>query len=123
MPIPRIPTRRSRGCGSSSGGAATPPPEPEPTKEKGKAPAVPERDSPENPFLFGGSPASVPASEDPESPVPRTPKKHVEMPTITYVLCVSATFTPYPCPFGRTRFPPPIATTTDVWILLLTAAA
>ncbi|KAI9058019.1 hypothetical protein FKP32DRAFT_1582522 [Trametes sanguinea] len=64
---------------------ATPPPEPEPTKEKGKAPAAPERDSPENPFLFGGSPASVPASEDPESPVPRTPKKHVEMPTITYV--------------------------------------
>ncbi|KAI8986788.1 hypothetical protein BD414DRAFT_415919 [Trametes punicea] len=64
---------------------ATPPPEPEPSKEKGKAPAQPERDSPNNPFLIGDSPDSVPASEDLDSPGPRTPKKHVEKPTMTYV--------------------------------------
>ncbi|KAI0353414.1 hypothetical protein OH77DRAFT_1553782 [Trametes cingulata] len=64
---------------------ATPPPEPKESKQKGKATALPERDSPNNPFLVGDSPASVPPSEDLSSPEPRTPKKHVEKPTITYV--------------------------------------
>ncbi|KAI0367224.1 hypothetical protein BV20DRAFT_1045743 [Pilatotrama ljubarskyi] len=64
---------------------ATPPPEPKERKQKGKATALPERDSPNNPFLVGDSPASVPLSEDLSSPEPRTPKKHVEKPTITYV--------------------------------------
>ncbi|CDO73907.1 hypothetical protein BN946_scf185016.g64 [Trametes cinnabarina] len=64
---------------------ATPPPEPQRSKDKGKAPALPERDSPNNPFLSGDSPASVPPSEGPDSPLLRTPQKHVEKPTITYV--------------------------------------
>ncbi|KAI0634998.1 hypothetical protein C8Q77DRAFT_1156356 [Trametes polyzona] len=62
---------------------ATPPPEPKPSKEKGKE--LPERDSPNNPFLVNDSPGSVPQSEDLSSPEPRTPKKHVENPTLTYV--------------------------------------
>lgn len=63
---------------------ATPPP---PPKSKTKGKELPERDSPNNPFLTDGSPASVPASgEDLSSPEPRTPQKHVEKPTLTYVL-------------------------------------
>ncbi|TBU55071.1 hypothetical protein BD310DRAFT_711797 [Dichomitus squalens] len=60
---------------------ATPPPEP--VKEKGKG--FPERDSPNNPFLADDSPGSVPASDVQSSPEPRTPQKHVEKPTLTYV--------------------------------------
>lgn len=65
---------------------ATPPPEPKPRKEKSKG--LPERDSPNNPFLFGDSPGSVPPSEEYSSPEPHTPKKRGEKPTIAYVLCV-----------------------------------
>ncbi|KAJ8482360.1 hypothetical protein ONZ51_g5403 [Trametes cubensis] len=64
---------------------ATPPPEPAPSKEKGKAPEHPERDSPHNPFLVTDSPASGPPSDVLSSPEPRTPRKHVEPPTLTYV--------------------------------------
>ncbi|KAI1796935.1 hypothetical protein LXA43DRAFT_878817 [Ganoderma leucocontextum] len=62
---------------------ATPPPEPKLTKEKGKA--LPERDSPNNPFLADDSPASVPASDGQSSPEPKTPQKRAEKPTLTYV--------------------------------------
>ena len=65
----------------------TPPPEPVKEEEKGKA--LPERDSPNNPFLADDSPGSIPSSEVQSSPEPRTPKKHAEKPTLTYVLYVS----------------------------------
>ncbi|KAI0700663.1 hypothetical protein C8T65DRAFT_741993 [Cerioporus squamosus] len=52
-------------------------------ERKDKKPALPERDSPNNPFLADSSPGSVPATDS--SPEPRTPKKHVEKPTITMV--------------------------------------
>ena len=65
---------------------ATPPP-PEPTKkEKGKV--LPERDSPNNPFLADDSPASADVSGDQTSPEPKTPQKREEKPTLTYVLYV-----------------------------------
>ncbi|KAI0646142.1 hypothetical protein C8Q79DRAFT_926176 [Trametes meyenii] len=62
---------------------ATPPPEPKPSKQKGKG--LPERDSPNNPFLADDSPGSVPPSEIFTSPEPHTPKKQAEKPTVTYV--------------------------------------
>ncbi|KAM5537241.1 hypothetical protein V8D89_009174 [Ganoderma adspersum] len=63
---------------------ATPPP-PEPTKEKEKGKALPERDSPNNPFLADDSPVSAGASGDQSSPEPKTPQKREEKPTLTYV--------------------------------------
>ncbi len=63
---------------------ATPPPEPTKAKDKGKA--LPERDSPNNPFLADDSPPSVGASGDQSSPEPKTPQKLAEKPTLTYVL-------------------------------------
>ena len=68
---------------------ATPPP-PEPTKEKEKGKALPERDSPNNPFLADDSPVSAGASGDHSSPEPKTPQKREEKPTLTYVLYVSS---------------------------------
>ncbi|RPD52535.1 hypothetical protein L226DRAFT_520383 [Lentinus tigrinus ALCF2SS1-7] len=67
---------------------ATPPPTTHKTREKarekkGKLPVVPERDSPNNPFLEDSPAGSVPATDS--SPEPRTPKKHVEKPTISMV--------------------------------------
>ncbi|KAI0827013.1 hypothetical protein BC628DRAFT_1338467 [Trametes gibbosa] len=62
---------------------ATPPPAPQSRKQKEKV--LPERDSPNNPFLFGDSPGALPPSDELSSPEPRTPKKHVEKPTVTYV--------------------------------------
>ncbi|RDX42016.1 hypothetical protein OH76DRAFT_1422766 [Lentinus brumalis] len=65
---------------------ATPPPTTHKAKEKEKKvkkPGLPERDSPNNPFLEDSSPAPVPAIDT--SSEPRTPKKHVEKPTITMV--------------------------------------
>ena len=68
---------------------ATPPPSTRPRKIKDKGTGLPERDSPNNPFLVDSSPGSVPASgDDLSSPEPRTPQKHVEKPTITVVLYV-----------------------------------
>lgn len=66
---------------------ATPPP-PEPIKEKEKGKALPERDSPNNPFLADDSPVSAGASGDHSSPEPKTPQKREEKPTLTYVLYV-----------------------------------
>ena len=69
---------------------ATPPPTTHKAKQKEKKriirPGLPERDSPNNPFLEDSPGGSVPATDS--SPEPRTPKKHIEKPTITMVLYV-----------------------------------
>ena len=62
----------------------SPPLQPKPSKAKGKE--LPQRDSPNSAFLADGSAPS--SSEYLSSPEPRTQKKHVEKPVITYVLCV-----------------------------------
>lgn len=46
---------------------------------------LPERDSPNNPFLVESTPDDEPDSSPPQ---PITPLQHVEKPTLTYVLCV-----------------------------------
>ncbi|KAH9855705.1 hypothetical protein C2E23DRAFT_857833 [Lenzites betulinus] len=58
-------------------------PPPQPRKQPGKV--LPERDSPNNPFLLGDSSGGLSPRDGPSTLEPRTPKKHVEKPTATYV--------------------------------------
>lgn len=86
---------------------ATPPPTVRTKRIKGKAADLPQRDSPNNPFLA----ESVPASEDLSSPEPPAPQKHVEKPTMSVVLCVTFTFvSSLPCHiFRSSRFTSPLS--------------
>ncbi|KAI0077585.1 hypothetical protein K474DRAFT_1674735 [Panus rudis PR-1116 ss-1] len=91
----------------------TPPPQ-TPKKQKNVKPKggtskmlVPERDSPNNPFLLDSSPGS----DDQELPkTPRTPQRHIEKPTITMVFRGVKTEYPNPLydPTQPDGVPPPI---------------